>query len=81
MNWALQLIGSHPEYQAKIHQELDQVFGEDDDRDIKFDDLKNLNYLEMCLKESLRLFPSVPLFGRVLHEDCDIGDILDYYIF
>lgn len=73
MNWALQLIGSHPECQAKVHQELDLVFGDDDDRDIRFDDLKNLNYLEMCIKEALRLYPSVPMFGRTLYEDCDIS--------
>lgn len=76
MNWALQMLGSHPEYQAKVHQELDQVFGDDDDRDIRFDDLKNLNYLEMFIKEALRLYPSVPMFGRTLHEDCEINGFM-----
>jgi cytochrome P450 len=27
MSWACQLIGSHPEVQKKIHEELDAVFG------------------------------------------------------
>lgn len=27
MNWALHLIGSHPEVQRRVHQELDEVFG------------------------------------------------------
>ena len=27
MSWACQLIGSHPEVQKKIHEEIDQVFG------------------------------------------------------
>lgn len=31
--------------------------------------LNNLHYLERCLKESLRLYPSVPLISRVLSED------------
>lgn len=31
--------------------------------------LNSLQYLERCLKESLRLYPSVPLIARVLSED------------
>lgn len=73
MNWALELIGLHPEVQERLHHELDAIFGDDDDRDITFEDLKSLTYMEMCIKEALRLFPSVPIFGRTLVEDCDIG--------
>uniref|UniRef100_A0A915JWX6 Cytochrome P450 n=1 Tax=Romanomermis culicivorax TaxID=13658 RepID=A0A915JWX6_ROMCU len=72
MNWTLHLLGLYPDIQEKVHQELDTIFGDDDDRDITFEDLKNLNYLEMCIKEALRLFPSVPMFGRTLLEDCEI---------
>lgn len=72
MNWALHLLGCNPEIQEKAHQELDAVFG-DEARDVDFDDLKNLPYLECCLKEALRLFPSVPMFARTLHEDATIG--------
>lgn len=31
--------------------------------------LNNLEYLERCLKESLRLYPSVPMISRVTSED------------
>lgn len=72
MNWALHLLGCNPEIQAKVHQELDSVFG-DDSRDVDFDDLRNLPYLECCLKEALRLFPSVPMFARTLAEDATIA--------
>jgi len=34
MNWALHLIGAHPEVQAQIHKELDEIFGDDDQRDV-----------------------------------------------
>jgi len=31
--------------------------------------LNNMPYLERCLKESLRLYPSVPIISRVLSQD------------
>ncbi|KAJ8319161.1 hypothetical protein KUTeg_004252 [Tegillarca granosa] len=73
MNWATHLIGANPEVQDKLHEELDRVFG-DSDRPATMNDLKELKYLECCIKEALRLYPSVPFFGRCLTEDADFGD-------
>ncbi|XP_074848991.1 cytochrome P450 4V2 [Carettochelys insculpta] len=69
MNWAIYLLGSHPEAQKKVHRELDEVFG-DTERPVTMDDLKKLHYLECVVKETLRLFPSVPFFARTTSEDC-----------
>uniref|UniRef100_A0A3B3QSB0 aromatase n=1 Tax=Paramormyrops kingsleyae TaxID=1676925 RepID=A0A3B3QSB0_9TELE len=69
MNWAIHLLGSHPEVQRKVQQELQEVFGSSD-RPVNMDDMKKLRYLECVIKESLRLFPSVPMFGRSICEDC-----------
>ncbi|KAM9856665.1 cytochrome P450 4V8 [Aulostomus maculatus] len=72
MNWALHLLGSHPEVHSKVQQELQEVFGASD-RPVNMDDLKKLKYLECVIKEALRLFPSVPFFARSLCEDCHIN--------
>ncbi|XP_030648902.1 cytochrome P450 4V7 [Chanos chanos] len=72
MNWALHLIGSHPEVQRKIRAELQEVFGSCD-RHVSMEDLKKLRYLECVIKESLRLFPAVPLFARSICDDCQIN--------
>jgi len=72
-NWTLHFIGCYPEIQTKVHQELDAVFGEDDEREITFEDLKNLVYLEYCVKEALRLYPPVSMFGRKIVEDTVIA--------
>ncbi|XP_071538554.1 cytochrome P450 4C1-like [Panulirus ornatus] len=72
-NWCLYLLGSHPEIQAKVHEELDSIFG-GSNRPASMADLRQMKYTENCIKESLRLFPSVPYVGRHLKEDIKVGD-------
>lgn len=45
----------------------------DSDREVTLEDLKELKYLERCLKEAMRLFPPVPMVQRVLREDLKMG--------
>ncbi|KAA0709318.1 Cytochrome P450 4V2 [Triplophysa tibetana] len=72
MNWALHLIGSHPEVQKGVQAELQEVFGSSV-RHVEVEDLKKLRYLECVIKESLRIFPAVPLFARSLCGTCHIN--------
>ncbi|XP_035148364.3 cytochrome P450 4V2 isoform X2 [Callithrix jacchus] len=72
INWSLYLLGSNPEVQKKVDHELDDVFG-NSLRPATIEDLKKLRYLECVIKETLRLFPSVPLFARSLSEDCEVA--------
>uniref|UniRef100_A0A0C9RJA5 Cyp4c3_0 protein n=1 Tax=Fopius arisanus TaxID=64838 RepID=A0A0C9RJA5_9HYME len=72
--WTLYLLGCHPEYQERVVEELDQVYGEGDyHRRPTLKDLKSMRYLERCIKEALRLYPSVPLLARRIAEDVQIG--------
>ncbi|XP_029292888.1 cytochrome P450 4V8 [Cottoperca gobio] len=72
MNWAIHLLGAHPEPHSKVQQEIEEVFGTSD-RPVSIEDLKKLKYLECVIKEALRLFPSVPFFARSIGEDCHIN--------
>ena len=63
------MIALHPEVQQKLHEEMDRVFGDDDSRPCTMEDLNELEYLERVIKETLRLFPSVPFIGREVQED------------
>lgn len=69
----LYLIGRHPLVQQKIQEELDSnIFNYDE---LDFKELKKLNYLDCVIKETLRLYPSVPMSGRTIEADgLTLGD-------
>jgi cytochrome P450 family 4 len=73
ISWCLFLLGSHPEYQTKCVQEILDVLGPDTTKQATMQELSELKYLECCIKESLRLYPSVPIFARRINEDVNVG--------
>lgn len=73
MNYTLFLLALHPQIQAGVHDELDSVLGQNTEGDVTLAHIAELKYLEMCIKESLRLFPPAPIFMRNLREDIELG--------
>ncbi|XP_065364515.1 cytochrome P450 4d2-like [Calliphora vicina] len=72
ISFALYLISRHPEVQQKIFEEIVEVLGNDKERSVTLRDLGEMKYLECVIKESLRLYPPVPIIGRYFTEDVDI---------
>nr|XP_012219842.1 PREDICTED: cytochrome P450 4g15-like isoform X2 [Linepithema humile]XP_012219843.1 PREDICTED: cytochrome P450 4g15-like isoform X2 [Linepithema humile]XP_012219844.1 PREDICTED: cytochrome P450 4g15-like isoform X2 [Linepithema humile] len=70
-SFTLCILGCHPDVQARVHEELDEIFG-DSDRQCTFQDTLEMKYLERVILESLRLFPPVPVIARYLNEDVQI---------
>lgn len=75
ISWTLFLIGHNPEEQDKIHEELDSIFGDDQERHVTQDDLKEMKYLECAIKESQRIYPSVPFIARTCEEPFEIAGV------
>ncbi|XP_053970133.1 cytochrome P450 4c3 [Anastrepha ludens] len=76
ISWTLFLLGSHPEYQERVVEELQSIFGDDKETPATMQNLMDMRYLECCIKDALRLFPSVPMMARSIGEDVKIGDYL-----
>lgn len=64
-------FGMYPEYQKRAAEEIREVFGETP-RNVTVDDIPKLKYLDMCLKDVLRLVPIAPLMLRKVIEDSEI---------
>jgi cytochrome P450 len=66
LTWTWYLLAKHPGEVDRMREELDRVLG---GRRIEVKDLPNLPYLEMVVKETLRLMPSVWAYARQAQRD------------
>lgn len=73
MSFTLYCLSRHPEVQNRAFQEICAVIGTDKNKPVTYRDLQDLKYLECVIKESMRLYPSVPIIGRKMIEDTKIG--------
>ncbi|GBN14600.1 Cytochrome P450 4V2 [Araneus ventricosus] len=74
ISWALYLIGLHPDVQAKIHEEIDQEFGEDVKRPITEMDLSGMQYLDCVLKTWKRFLRLTRCELRIVRLSIVCGD-------
>ena len=53
----------------KAFAEQKEIFEDDFDQDVTLDHISRMKYLECCIKEALRLYPSVPIIAREVEKD------------
>lgn len=70
--FCLFLLAQNPDDQQKCFNEIHEIFG-DEDRRPTMNDLREMRYTEQCIKETLRLYPSVPLLARKITEDIEVS--------
>jgi cytochrome P450 family 4 len=64
VSFTLFCLANHPEVQATAFEEQQQIFDNNKNPKVTYADLQKMKYLEQVIKESLRLYPSVPMYGR-----------------
>lgn len=70
LSWVLHLCGENPDVMARARAEVDAVIGRDD---IQPAHIEDLTYLDLLIKETLRLYPPIHIGNRIVVEDTDIA--------
>ncbi|KAM5232311.1 LOW QUALITY PROTEIN: cytochrome P450 4F3-like [Hipposideros larvatus] len=74
LSWVLYNLAKHPEYQERCRQEVQELLRDREPPEIEWDDLAQLPFLTMCIKESLRLHPPARVISRRCTEDITLPD-------
>ncbi|XP_059848107.1 ultra-long-chain fatty acid omega-hydroxylase isoform X3 [Hypanus sabinus] len=74
ISWVLYNLARHPEYQSQCREEIELLLKERDVEELEWDDLSQMPFTTMCIKESLRLHPPVTTVARCCTEDIKLPD-------
>ncbi|XP_037045955.1 probable cytochrome P450 4aa1 [Bradysia coprophila] len=71
--FCLHLLAQNEECQKKCYAEIEDILEGDYERPFTMPDIRRMRYLEQCIKETMRLYPSVPMIARKLGEVITVG--------
>jgi cytochrome P450 len=66
------LLAIHTDVQERVFEEIIEVIPSS--AKLSYESLCKLSYLDMVIKESMRLLPAVPIIGRETQEEVEIGE-------
>lgn len=69
---AVVYLAIYKDIQQKVFDEIEEVFG-DESVEVDYDNIGKLKYLDMVIKENLRLFSPIPISMRQTIDELDIG--------
>lgn len=72
LSWVFHALAENSHVEEAVHEELERVLG---GRNPGVEDLPNLPYLQKVVKETMRVFPALPIIGRRAKGD----DVIDGY--
>lgn len=66
------MLAMHPEYQKKVYEEIINVLP-NGQTTVTANAISQLSFTDRLIKETLRLFPTIPMITRITREDMKIG--------
>lgn len=69
------LLAIHPEAQQRVYEEVHRVIGDDPKRAITRADIDQLHFTDQCMRETMRLYPMVPIIARQNNRPIKLGGI------
>ncbi|KAH7978543.1 hypothetical protein HPB49_005821 [Dermacentor silvarum] len=73
LTYLLYILGLHQDVQDKVVDEINSIFHGNLERDVAREDASLMKYLECVIKESQRIFTILPIYGRKIEEDFQVG--------
>lgn len=71
------MLAMHPELQERVYEEVKTIpFAEG--VDITHTDVSDLTYLDMFIKETMRMFPALSFLTRSVSKDIQIGKSVEF---
>ncbi len=71
--WIVYVLATRPDVEEKLIAEIDSLSGGDPDYNLKYDDLMSLTYTTQVIKETLRIYPPMPVTIRRSLKDGTLG--------
>jgi cytochrome P450 len=75
LSMATHCLAAYPECQDRLTAEIDEAIGQKQDS-ITYDKILNMEYLDMFLQETLRMYPPAGRFNRQPNVDIEIKGLL-----
>jgi cytochrome P450 / NADPH-cytochrome P450 reductase len=71
--WLAYVLATHPDVEEKMIAEIDGITGHNPDYELTYDDLLSLLYTTQVIKETLRIYPPLPVTIRRSLKDGMLG--------
>ena len=71
--WLAYVLATNPDVEEKLIAEIDSVTGGDPDYDLRYEDLMALTYTTQVIKETMRVYPPMPVTIRRSLKDGTLG--------
>lgn len=68
------MLATHPNIQERLYEETAEIVSTEN-TSIEYEHLKQISYMDLIIKETLRLMPSIPIIGREAVKDTIVNGI------